>query len=305
MIARVAALALLCTVACDKQRAAAKVASAVLAERPPRTAPKSDSLVAGMLVAGDPTPAPTAAELLATAKLVGIGGGADAWLFDEAMPDDNPGWVGPRIDRAGGSKAGRDQLALRRAAFASHVPAVGDRGDLDDRELAERGIRAGADLVALVGPERSCIAGRGTPFVQSVDLGGHVLDVRWRLDGCGEGPWAPIGLVTDRVPVALRWVPFSCEPDDAGARWQDPAIGDGVIRLGALWQLEAPVALVGVDDDGGLMWIVGDDGLQPARRFATGDTVPRRLDCGDAPTDAPADDDAIDASDDDRDTELP
>lgn len=298
-MARVAALALVAVVACDKQRAAQQVVDAVASStRPPRTAPKSNDLVGGMLVAGDPSPVPAASELLAKAKLVGIGGGADAWLFDDAMPDDNPGWIGPRIDRAGGSKAGRDQLALRRAAFASHVPAIGARGDLDDRELAERGVKAGADLVALVGPERSCIAGRGTPFVQSVDLGGHVLDVRWRLDGCGEGPWAPVGFVTDRMPAALRWVPYACEPDDATARWQDPAVGAGVIRLGAIWQLEAPIALIGVDDDGGVVWIVGDDGLQPARRFATGDTVPRRIDCGDAPATAPADIDDAAADDD-------
>ncbi|MBX7084686.1 MAG: hypothetical protein K1X88_36115 [Nannocystaceae bacterium] len=284
----------LCSGACDRKRAE-QIARTLVPDRPPRTAPKQP----GLLVAGDPNPVPTAAALLGEARLVGIGGGIDASLLDDAMPQAHAGWIGPSLTRDDSPAVARDVLAIRHAAFGRRVVAADEHGAVDDRTLQEHGVVAGALLVAVIGPERSCIAGRGGGLVHTVDIGGNTLDVRWQLDGCGDGPFAPVGLVTDRMPVGLRFEPATCEPpDDVLASWQAAGAGADTVPLGAVRQYDALVGLVGVDDRGGALWLLGDDGSWLRRGFAIGSAQPRLLACGGGEAVAPSDADASAASED-------
>ncbi len=256
----------LCAGACDRKRAE-QIARTLVPDRPPRTAAKQP----GLPIAGDPNPVPTAAALLGEARLVGIGGGALATLFDAAMPEARAGWIGPTLSRDDGASIARDVLAIRHAAFGRRVVGADEYGAVDERTLQEHGVVAGAMLVAVIGPERSCVAGRGGAHVHTADVGGNTLDVRWQLDGCGDGPFAPVGLVTDRLPVGLRFEPATCEPaQDVFDAWQATGAAEASVPLGALRQYDSLVALVGVDEQGGALWLLGDDGVWLRREFTIG-----------------------------------
>lgn len=218
-------------------------------------------------LAADPTPAPTTAQILAEGGLAGISDGTGALIADDGAVSGEIVWLAATLDRGTNDEQGRTLIRIRRAAFGVHVPRVGDRREIAQDVLEDRGLGIDASAVALVGEGGVCLAQRGKPIVTALDVGGHRLDIRWPLLGCPPGPWAPIGFVAYRVSPTLRWVPPQCdEPDDVRAAWQD-ANADPLVRLGGLRDGETIVALVGQQADGNWLWFATPDGWR-ARGFA-------------------------------------
>ncbi len=249
------ALALVPALACDKSKSAAKAAAAA-ATHPPRAAVPRKYL--GFPMAADPTPAPELADVFAAAKLVPIADGVGSGWADVDAGGETL-WIGPVIDRLDDGKSGRASLAIRRQAFGQHVPAAGERAELDDDELLlEHGFADEQRLVVLVGEARQCIAMRGRARVISTVVGGHLLDLRWPAEGCGPGPWAPVGLVVERQPMALRWRVAACpDADPIASVWSAvlPAEHAQWTELGAFVVGDEPYALVAHDGNDGVLFV--------------------------------------------------
>jgi hypothetical protein len=247
--ARLLLAALFVVVACDKQ----KPQRTAVPSKPQRIAvPKRGSAS----IAGNPLPEPELVDMFSNATLVPI---ADA-VLDAWSGVDTGGetlWIGPMIDRLEDGHEGRTALAIRRAAFGRRVPAAGERADIDDDPLLDAGYADERRLVVLIGPESQCIAARGQAQLIAEVAGGHVLDLRWRLEGCGGGPWAPIGLLVDRQPTSLRWRGAACpEPEPIAKAWASARPErEGWTELGALVIGDEPHALVGHDGVRGVVLV--------------------------------------------------
>jgi hypothetical protein len=222
--------------------------------KPQRTAvPKR-----GQMIAGNPLPAPELADLFARAKLVPIADAVDGkWVGVDASGETL--WMGPMIDRLDDGDSGRVALAIRRAAFGRHVPRLGEQAELaDDDELVDAGYADERRLVLLIGPDIQCIAARGRARVIAEVAGGHVLDLRWPLEGCGSGPWAPIGLLVDEQPAQLRWRVAECpNPAAIANAWSQahPTTDEHWSELGALVIGDEPHVLVGHDGETGVVYV--------------------------------------------------
>lgn len=229
----------------------------------PRAALRVPPAARGLDLAADPTPAPTAAMIFGEGLLAGISDGEGATIDDQAARPGEVAWLTARLERGGDDREARTLLAIRRAAFGAHVPASAERRELDNDVLEDRGMGIDADAIALVGPNGPCLARRAPAVVTALSTGGHSLDVRWPLLDCGPGPWAPVGVAAHRIPTTLRWVPPQCDerPEirEAWASAGAPEAG----RLGAIWDGDALVALVGE----GTLWLPGPDGWR-TRGFA-------------------------------------
>jgi hypothetical protein len=258
--------------------------------KPQRVAPKIALRVPpaarGPGLASIPEQARPTAEILGEGVLVGIRDGVSEVLDDPAAIAGEVAWLGPVLTRDREDDA-RTLVVVRRAAFGVHVPAAGERHGVDDDVLRDRGLGVDFDVVALIGPDRPCLTARQAPVVTAMEVGGHVLDVRWPLADCGPGPWAPVGLVAAGISRMLRWEAPACdEPEDIRAAWAnagDPA----TTHLGVLRDGEAIVALLGE----GTLWIAGPGGWS-SRPFPLGGASARG--CPDAAAAAPADTDGLD-----------
>lgn len=279
--ARLLLAALLITIACDKQ----KPQRTAVPGKPQRIAvPKRGQ----QLIAGDPLPAPELVDLFTRGKLVPIADGTENTWAGFATGGDTL-WIGPIIDRLDDGDSGRTALAIRRAAFGRRVPRAGEQAELpDDDELVDAGYADERKLIVLVGPERQCIAARGHARVISEVPGGHVLDVRWPVEGCGAGPWAPIGLLVDRQPIHLRWRVAECpEPDAIAAAWTQahPSPDEQWTELGALVIGDVPYVLVGHDGNEGVAYVAPKDegGAWTKLTFDTAELTPIRHGCAPTP----------------------
>jgi hypothetical protein len=209
----------------------------------------------GLDLAADPLPTPTVAQILESGLLVGISDGVASVLDDEGAKEGEVAWLTASLERGGDDERARTLLKIRRAAFGVHIPRAGERHEVEDDVLEDRGLGIDASAVALIGPDGPCLARRGKPVVTALETGGHRLDIRWPLEGCGPGPWAPIGIVAQRIPTTLRWTPPTCEEtDDARDAWSVIA-DDSITRLGVLRDGTALVGLVGQAHDGNWLWI--------------------------------------------------
>lgn len=234
-----------------------------------------------------PERAPSTAEVLAGGLLAGISDASNGLLVDASARPGQVAWLGAELGREDAETA-RTLVIVRRAAFGVHVPAAGERRPIDDDVLEDRGLGIDTSAIALLGPRGPCPTRRGPPVVTAVDLGGHTLDVRWPLLDCGPGPWAPLGLMAVGIPTTLRWDPPRCDgTDPAEAAWA--STGSTGARLGALWDGESLVALIG----DGVLWLPGPSGWQ---------TRPFEL-AGAQALPCPADDDAAAASPDESATQ--
>jgi hypothetical protein len=94
-----------------------------------------------------------------------------------------------------------------------------------EREVLEKaGIEWPGDSVMLVSAEGPCRASVGTPSVVVSDDPDAAVVVQWPLAGCDARPLAPVALLTDRLPDALRWTPATRTVDVTllpGTPWQD------------------------------------------------------------------------------------
>ncbi|HWB73304.1 MAG TPA: hypothetical protein VG755_00085 [Nannocystaceae bacterium] len=277
--ARLGLAALLLTIACDKQ----KPQRTAVPSKPQRMAvPKRGQ----QLIAGDPTPAPELADLFGRAKLVPI---ATDGVWAGLDPGAETLWIGPIIDRLDDGDSGRNALAIRRAAFGRRVPALGEAGELsDDDELIDAGYANDDKLVLLIGPETQCIAARGRARVIAEVTGGHVLDLRWPVEGCGNGPWAPIGLLVDRQPTQLRWRVAACpEPDAIANAWAQahPTSDEQWIELGTMTIGDEPYVLVGHDGTQGVVYVApkAEDGAWTKLTFDAAGLTPIRHGCAPTP----------------------
>ncbi|MBL8949057.1 MAG: hypothetical protein JNK45_38155 [Myxococcales bacterium] len=240
----------------------------------PKIARRVPPAARGPGLASIPEQARPTAELLGEGVLVGIRDAVSEVLDDPAAIEGEVAWLGPVLTRDREDDA-HTLVVVRRAAFGVHVPSSGERHAVDDDVLDDRGLGVDFDVVALIGPERPCLTARQAPVVTAMQLGGHVLDVRWPLADCGPGPWAPVGLVAAGISRTLRWEAPACdEPEDIRAAWQsagDPA----TTHLGVLRDGEAIVALIGE----GTLWIAGPGGWT-SRPFPLGGATARG--CGEA-----------------------
>ncbi|MBC7978187.1 MAG: hypothetical protein H7138_24650 [Myxococcales bacterium] len=270
---------------CDKQsQGTSPGESAVQSARRLAGLPKRG----GMQFAGDPTTPPPVAETLAGARLIPVADGlGSAW--QEPFAGDETFWIGPVIDRLDDGDSGRKALAVRRAGFRHHVPAAGEVAEVDDDTLLDAGYADTQRDLVLIGPERQCVAGRGTARVIATVVGGHVLDLRWPLLGCGHGPWAPIGLVAERMPVQLRWRASTCpEPETIADAWSIARPGGpeaGWTELGALVIGDEAYAVIGHDGERGVMLIAPEKPGGPwnARSFDAPELIPIRHGCAPPP----------------------
>jgi len=93
-------------------------------------------------------------------------------------------------------------------------------------DLEQAGIRPPAAWVWLTGPEGSCKAALGRPWVALYGgPRGDVLEVSYELRGCQGGPWAPVASLADDLPEDLAYVPSRTEavvdlPSELD--WDDP-----------------------------------------------------------------------------------
>lgn len=284
---RVLLAALLFTIACDKQ----KPQRTAVPGKPQRMAvPKR-----GQRLAGDPMPAPELADVFGRAKLVPI---ATDGVWEGVVTGEETLWIGPMIDRLDDNDSGRNALAIRRAAFGRRVPAMGEQGELpDDDELIDAGYAEDRKLILLIGPQTQCIAARGRPRVIAEVTGGHVLDLRWPLEGCGNGPWAPIGLLVDYQPAQLRWRVAECpEPDAIANAWTQahPTRDEQWTELGTLVIGDQPYVLVGHDGTQGVVYVAPKDegGAWKKLTFDAAGLTPIRHGCAPTPKEPAPEDDA-------------
>lgn len=273
----------------NRERKAQRVAPKIARRVPPAAR--------GPGLASIPEQARPTAEILGEGVLVGIRDAVSDVLEDPAAVAGEVAWLGPVLTRDREDDA-HTLVVVRRAAFGVHVPAAGERHGVDDDVLHDRGLGVDFDVVALIGPERPCLTARQAPVVTAMEVGGHVLDVRWPLTDCGPGPWAPVGLVAAGISRTLRWEAPTCdEPEDIDAAWQsagDPATP----HLGVLRDGEAIVALIGE----GTLWIAGPGGWTP-RPFPMGSATARR--CPEATASEPALAEPSDADPDAPDPDAP
>jgi hypothetical protein len=283
--ARLLLAALFVVVACDKQ----KPQRTAVPSKPQRIAvPKRGA--AGS-IAGNPLPEPELVDVFSKATLVPIADAAlGAWSGIDTGGETL--WIGPMIDRLADGHEGRTALAIRRAAFGRRVPAAGERADIDDDPLLDAGYADERRLVVLIGPESQCIAARGQAQLIAEVAGGHVLDLRWRLEGCGGGPWAPIGLLVDRQPTQLRWRGAACpEPEPIAKAWASARPErDGWTELGALMIGDEPHALVGHDGVRGVLLVAprSKSDAWTTLVFDAAGLSPVRHGCAPAPAPEPA-----------------
>jgi hypothetical protein len=185
---------------CNRDRTPQRTAT----PKPQRTAtPKPGTPT----IAGDPLPGPPLSEVFANATWLRVdpasGPNGAAELVDP-----------PRVSTQDG-RFGKIVLALKRAAFGTHVVRRGEVGPIDVDDLDDLDVER-ASHVYLFGPARTCVAVTTTTRAVVLDDFGRELELRHLLEGCGPGPHAPLGLVAERVPMQLGWVPASCDDD---ARW--------------------------------------------------------------------------------------
>jgi hypothetical protein len=272
--------ALLLAIGCDKSGSSRKSESPTQYARRLAGLPKRG----GLQFAGDPTTPPPVAELLTRAQLIPVVDGVRS-SWDDPLAGHDTWWIGPVIDRLDDGDSGRRVLAVRRAAFGQHVPAAGERGEVDDETLLDTGYADERNQVILIGPARQCIAGRGPAQVIAAVVGGHVLDLRWPLLGCDGEPWAPVGLIVDRQPSLLRWLPSACpDPQAITEAWSvaapDPR-PEAWTELGALVIAEVPYALLAHDGARGVMLIApqNEGGAWTTRGFEAAELTPKRNGC--------------------------
>lgn len=205
-------------------------------------------------------------------------------VVDEIGAPDAIAWLGARLDRRDAASA-RTLVVVRRAAFGVHVPLAGERATVSLDVLEDRGLAIDTDTIVLFGAATMCPARRGAAIVTAIDDGGHTLDVRWQLEGCPAGPWAPFGLSAPGIPTSLRWVPPSCDQGEI----EDPPAGYGRLLVG-----EREVARF----DEGMVWIARDDSWVP-RSIATAGAVARGCPTTEAavPVDEPGPSDTADVHD--------
>lgn len=209
----------------------------------------------GVVIAADPTPTPTGIQVLSEGFLAGISDGTGAWLDDEGAKAGEVAWLTATLDRNTDAEQARLLVRIRRAAFGVHIPRAGERHEIDEDVLEDRGLGINASAVALLGPEGPCVAQRGPAVVTALDTGGHRIDIRWPLVGCGPGPWAPVGIIAQRVPVTLRWTPPQCEVTDEDRDAWSLVDNDAITRLGVLRDDTAIVGLIGQGADGNWLWV--------------------------------------------------
>jgi hypothetical protein len=225
-------------------------------KRPQRTPPGKT----GQLLAGDPRPAPPLSEVFASAAWVRVDPPASA--------EDEPEMVDPPLFSGDDGKFGRRVLAIKRAAFGQHVVREGESGPIAADELPELGIER-ASHVWLVGSARTCVAMAGNSRAVVLDAFGRELELRHALHGCGAGPYAPLGIVAEGVPIQLGWLPARCDEDE---RWT--AAEAAVART-----VDAPsrVGAFVLGDDAVMHVLAGDDALHLAIAAERGAPVVRSV----------------------------
>jgi hypothetical protein len=199
-------------------------------------------------------------EVLGEGTWVAIMDASSGLVVDEIDAPDPVAWIGVRLDRSDAAAA-RTLLRVRRAAFGVHVPRAGERREVPLDVLEERGLAIDTDTIVLFGPDSICPARRGAAMVTAIDDGGHALDVRWRLEGCPTGPWAPFGLSAPGIPTTLRWV----APDCASTADDDPPAGYGRLVVGE-WELAR--------FDDAAVWVAREQ-TWTRKPIATAGSVPR------------------------------
>jgi hypothetical protein len=256
-VSRALALVLLASLvpglACKRDRTPQRTA----VNKPQRTAtPKPGTPVIG----GDPNPGRPLSEIFANATWMRIAAAS--------APDGSPEVVDPPRLAAEDGHFGRSVLAIKRAAFGTHVVKQGESAPipadaLDDLEL-ER-----ATHVFLLGQARTCVAMADVSRVVVLDAFGRELELRHALVGCGPGPHAPVGFVTERVPIQLGWVPAQCDDDPRWAAAEE-AVARNVeapARVGVIVFGEEPVVHV----------LAGDDALHLAIATERGGPIVRSI----------------------------
>lgn len=259
--------------------AGARSASSSSARGKPQRTPPPSRRPSELQIIARPVP-----DVLGEGLWVAVMDADSSLVIDEIGAPDRVAWLGARLDRSDAGSA-RTLVKVRRAAFGVHVPLAGERAKVSLDVLEERGIAIDTDTIVLFGETTICPAHRGDAIVTALDDGGHTLDVRWQLEGCPAGPWAPFGLSAPAIPTTLRWVPPSCEQTEP----EDPPAGYGRLLVG-----ELEVARF----DAGTVWIARADSWT-AKSIATVGSTAR----GCPPTDAAPPVDESNPSDDVDDVE--
>jgi hypothetical protein len=174
-----------------------------------KVAQRTATRTPGFPMAGDPTPGPPLSEVFANATWLCVDPGAS--------PNGEPEVVDPPLVSTEDGAYGQRVLAVKRAAFRRRVVKPGDSAPIDDDDFEDLELHRESHVI-LVGEARICVATPGVTRAIALDGGGHELQLRHALVGCGPGPHAPIGLVAERVPYQLGWVPATCDDPDAPAR---------------------------------------------------------------------------------------
>lgn len=171
------------------------------AGEPRRTAPPSDQGVLGVpYLVGDAVEDPPVRAVLSRSP----------WVFISLAPvrdgtsapiRDVPAVLGATLDPV---SSGLDFLKVRRLAFGKPRPPLGASARVEADELRSLGWTPPADHVWLFGPEGSCRGRTGRDVViEAPD--DQTLLLHWTVDGCMGSNWAPVGSLSEALPVELRY----------------------------------------------------------------------------------------------------
>jgi hypothetical protein len=173
----------------------------------------------------DPLPQPPPRAALASAQWVSVSTGHA--IRPEPVAKRHPAMVAALVETHGGTHDVRTVVRLRRLAFG-RLPPPAEAVEVDVDALAEIGFVRPGWNVWLFGVEGQCRANVTVPMVGVAEGPGEVLEVSWRLEGCLDLPWAPVGVLAEQLPrdLQLIWAQPVVEMElDPAVGWSHPLSG--------------------------------------------------------------------------------
>jgi hypothetical protein len=150
----------------------------------------------------DPLPRPPPRAAFAAARWVPVSTGHGS--IPEMLTRAAPSAIGAIVETHGGTHGVRTVVGLRRLAFG-RLPPPEHAVEVDPAALAKLGFEPPGPHVWLFGTEGPCRANVTVPMVGAYQGAGEILEVSWRLEGCLDLPWAPVGVVAETLPPHLQW----------------------------------------------------------------------------------------------------
>jgi hypothetical protein len=171
----------------------------------------------------DPLPRPPPRATLSSTPWVPVSTG-HGLTPDPVAKTYHPSAVTNLVETHGGTHGVRTVVQLRRLAFG-RLPPPANAVEVDPDALANLGFERPGPNVWLFGAEGPCRANVTVPMVGVYDGAGEILEISWKLEGCLDLPWAPVGVVAEVLPPALQWIaaqPVVTLELDPATDWRHP-----------------------------------------------------------------------------------